>query len=164
MKTKKCKATSAKSTREMRSGATAAVRQPAPSPSDLTIRRATARDAVSLRFFFDSTLRRDYFVRRGQLEDLISDPYHEVFLAELDGILVGIAIKTRGTCLTNALIHPAYRGLRIGRALIEHADVTQVRAKIDMSTGDPRAFYRKLGFASGAKNGKGNIEVMERGR
>lgn len=129
----------------------------------LRLRRATASDAVSIRFFFDTLLRRDYFVRRGQLEELVTDKYHEVYLAELEGVLVGIAVKTRGTCLTNLLIHPAYRGLRIGRALLETTGATEVRAKLDMSSGDPRGFYRNLGFLeTGVVNGKGNIAVMRR--
>lgn len=138
-------------------------RDRADAPVDLTIRRAVDADATSLRFFFDSVLRRDYFVRRGQLEDFIRDKYHEVFTAELGGVLVGVAVKTRGARLVNVLVHPAYRGLRIGQALVGASGATEVRAKIDMSTGDPRSFYRRLGFkGSGEFNAKGNIELMRR--
>lgn len=132
-------------------------------PHGLRMRRATLRDGHALRFFFDTALRRDYFIRRGQLDELLTDRYHEVYLAELEGVLVGVAIKTRGVCLVNVLIHPAYRGLRIGAALIQHSGATEVRAKLDMSTGNPRPFYEKLGFEStGERNEKGNIEVMRK--
>lgn len=132
-------------------------------PAGLRMRRASVHDLPAIRFFFDTTLRRDYFLRRGQLQELLSDRYHEVYLAELEGVLVGVAIKTRGVCLTNVLIHPAYRGLRIGAALIDRSGATEVRAKLDMSSGDPRGYYHKLGFVgTGEWNEKGNIEVLRK--
>ncbi len=134
-----------------------------PAPAALRIRTVTALDLAPLRFFFDTVLRNDYFLRRGQLEDICTDKYHTVYVAELDSVLVGVAIKTRGTCLTNVLVHPAYRGMQVGRALIEASGAISVRAKLDMSTGDPRRFYERLGFhRTGARNAKGNIELMER--
>lgn len=108
-------------------------------------------------------LRKDYFLRRGQLNEMLRGPHHRVYVAEIDGVLVGAAVMTRGTRLVNALVHPAYRGLGIGRALVQHSGATEVRAKLDMSSGDPRGFYAALGFTStGQVNGKGNIEVMRR--
>ncbi len=127
----------------------------------LTVRPAGASDAVPLGFFFDAMLRKDYFLRRGQLADMLRNPYHQVYVAEIDTVLVGVAVTTRGTRLVNALVHPAYRGLGIGRALVQYSGATEVRAKIDMSNGDPRAFYRSLGFESVGREGKkGNIENM----
>jgi len=134
-------------------------------PAALTVRPALRSDLVPLSFFFDTALRRDYFLRRGQLEELIRGPHHQVYVAEIDDVLVGAAITTRGSRLVNALVHPAYRGLGIGRALVERTGATEVRAKLDMSTGDPRGFYRALGFVStGRRNGKGNIEILRRER
>jgi GNAT superfamily N-acetyltransferase len=130
-------------------------------PARLTVRPASIRDAVPLGFFFDTLLRKDYFLRRGQLADMLASPHHQVFIAEIDAILVGVAITTRGTRLVNALVHPGYRGLGIGRALVQYTGATEVRAKLNMSTGDPRGFYAALGFRSvGRRNGKGNIELM----
>jgi len=130
-------------------------------PAALTVRPCRKSDLKPLLFFFDAVLRRDYFLRRGQLEELVRGPHHRVFVAELDAVLVGVAVLTRGTRLVNALVHPAYRGLGIGRALIRGGGATEVRAKIDMSSGDPRGFYRSLGFiTTGLRNGKGNIELM----
>ena len=127
----------------------------------LTVRPASEGDVVPLSFFFDTVLRKDYFLRRGQLADMLRSRYHQVFVAEIDAVLVGVAVLTRGTCLVNALVHPAYRGLGIGRALVQHSGATEVRAKVDMSSGDPRDFYRTLGFKSvGRDGGKGNIETM----
>ncbi len=129
----------------------------------LTLRPALRSDAVPLGFFFDTVLRRDYFMRRGQLADMLRSPYHQVYIAEIDTILVGVAITTSGTRLVNALVHPAYRGLGIGRALVGYSGATEVRAKVNQSTGDPRGFYAALGFESTDQtNGNGNIELMRR--
>lgn len=129
----------------------------------LTVRPAGRIDAEPLGFFFDTVLRRDYFLRRGQLADILSGRRHRVFVAELDGVLVGVAVLSAGSRLINALVHPGYRGLGIGRALIAASGAGEVRCKHDMSTGDPSAFYTGLGFVpTGERNGKGNIELMRR--
>lgn len=129
----------------------------------LQVRIAQRTDEAPLQFFFDTALRNDYFLRRGQLRDMLASPYHCVYVAEIDQVLVGVAITTRGTRLVNALVHPAYRGLGIGRALVERTGCVEVRAKLDMSTGDPRGFYRSLGFQPvGRANAKGNIELMRK--
>lgn len=134
-------------------------------PAVLNVRPAGKGDLTPLVFFFDTVLRKDYFLKRGQLEDILGGRNHRVFVAEIDSILVGVAILTRGTRLVNALVHPAYRGLGIGRELIRSSGATEVRAKIDMSSGDPRGFYKSLGFrGTGDFNSKGNIELMRAAR
>ncbi len=136
-----------------------------PTALELTVRPALVTDVRPLQFFFDTALRKDYFLRRGQLTDMLESPYHELYVAEVDNVLVGVAITTRGTRLVNALVHPAYRGLGIGRALVRATGATEVRAKLDMSTGDPRGFYTALGFRStGQRNGKGNVELLRLSR
>lgn len=128
-----------------------------------TIRPAGPRDFQPLTFFFDAVLRRDYFLRRGQLAEILTGSRHRVFLAEIDGVLVGAAILTCGARLVNVLVHPGYRGLNIGRQLVDVAGAREVRVKTDMSSGDPRGFYRKLGFRpTGERNARGNIELMQR--
>ncbi len=130
-------------------------------PVSLSLRPAGASDLVPLTFFFDTMLRKDYFLRRGQLADMLRSPHHRVLVAEIDTILVGIAITTHGTRLVNTLVHPAYRGLGIGKALVRCSGATEVRVKTDLTTGDPRGFYAALGFQpTGETNDKGNIETM----
>lgn len=129
----------------------------------LSIRRATACDLEPLSFFFDTVLRRDYFLRRGQLADILGSARHRVFVVEIDRVLVGIAIVTRGRRLINVLVHPSYRGLGIGSLLVDRSGAVEVRAKIDMSTGDPRGFYRRLGFETNPEHEPaGNIESMRK--
>jgi GNAT superfamily N-acetyltransferase len=132
-------------------------------PARLVIRPAGPTDLTPLAFFCDTALRRDYFVRRGQLAEMLSGKHHRVLVAELDDVLVGVVVQTAGTRLVNVLIHPAYRGLGVGAALVRASGATEVRCKRDMSTGDPRGFYRALGFApTGQQNERGNIELMRR--
>ncbi len=130
----------------------------------LTVRTALEGDLIPLSFFFDAILRQDYFLRRGQLQEILRGGRHRAFVAEIDGVLVGVAVVTRGTRLVNVLVHPAYRGLGIGRALVTCSGATEVRAKRDMSTGDPRGFYRALGFveSGGVIGNRENIELMRR--
>lgn len=129
----------------------------------LRLRAAGVEDGLALGFFFDTALRNDYFLRRGQLDEMLRGPHHQVYVAEIEHVLVGVAVTTRGTRLVNVLVHPAYRGLGIGRALVGYSGAREVRAKVDQSTGDPRPFYAGLDFeATGERNIKGNIELMRR--
>lgn len=136
-------------------------------PSDvraaLTVREAVPSDGPALTFFFDAILRRDYFLKRGQLDDMLADDRHHVLVAEIDVVLVGVAILTAGTRLVNVLVHPAYRGLGIGHEIVKQSGAREVRAKLDVSTGDPRGFYEQLGFRrTGEFNVKRNIELLRR--
>jgi ribosomal protein S18 acetylase RimI-like enzyme len=134
-----------------------------PAAAALTIRPALTTDETPLQFFLDTALRRDYFVRRGQLAEMLRSNRHTVFIAELDQVLVGVAILTRGSTLVNVLVHPACRGLGIGQALVAQSGAERVRAKLDMSSGDPRGFYRKLGFVEQrAETGKHNVALLKR--
>jgi len=129
----------------------------------LSVRRSAPGDLAPLNFFFDTVLRRDYFLRRGQLEEILAGERHHVFVAEIDSVLVGVAITTRPARLVNVLVHPAYRGLGIGKALVAASGAREVRAKTDMVSGDPRKFYQSLGFRrTGRFNAKRNIELMAR--
>jgi GNAT superfamily N-acetyltransferase len=148
-----------------RNGHAAALESTAPvaaeMPVNLTVRPAVRSDLRPLGFFFDTVLRRDYFLRRGQLTEMLHGPHHQLYVAEIDTILVGVAITTRHTRLVNVLVHPGYRGLGIGPALLGHANVREVRVKTNMSTGDPRAFYRRLGYrGAGRDPSKPHIEIM----
>lgn len=150
-----------------RTGLPAAARSAAapapPAAGRLELRRAAPGDLVPLQFFFDVLLRRDYFLRRGQLQELLAGRHHQVWIAELDAVLVGVAVTSGGCRLVNALVHPAYRGIGVGRALVGISRATEVRAKLDMSSGDPRPFYARLGFTpTGQFNRKHNIEIWRR--
>ncbi len=132
-------------------------------PFNLTVRPALASDEVPLQFFFDAMLRNDYFLRRGQLREMLRGRYHQVWVAEIDTILVGVAVTTHGTRLVNVLVHPGYRGLGIGRALVGQSGADEVRVKLNGHNGDPRRFYEKLGFSAvEGGSAKEHIRIMRR--
>ncbi|MBK8913591.1 MAG: GNAT family N-acetyltransferase [Phycisphaerales bacterium] len=138
-----------------------AVQSDAELSPELQIRPALPGDHVPLQFFFDTTLRRDYFMRRGQLRDMLRGGRHRVWVAELAGVLVGVAITTARARLVNLLVHPACRGIGLARALVRAASPVDARVKTDGSAGDPRGFFRSLGFVSaGATPHKPHIELM----
>lgn len=129
----------------------------------VAVRSATIDDADAIEFFADTVLRRDYFLRRGQLADMIGSKRHVVLIAEFRRLIVGIAILTRGKRLANLLVHPAVRGIGVGSRLVRESGARSVRAKVDMSTGDPRRYYERLGFRStGRWTRTRRVELMER--
>lgn len=155
--------TTATPTRDAAAASPAGGEAAKPAPVSLRVREADASDVRPLQFFFDAMLRRDYFLRRGQLAEMVAGRRHRVLIAEIDCVLVGIVVLTRGSRLVNVLVHPAYRGLGIGRRLVEESGAQQVRVKRDMSGGDPRGFYESLGFeASGEPSGNERIELMSK--
>ncbi len=129
----------------------------------ISIRAAEPSDATALEFFFDTMLRKDYFLKRGQLRSMIQDGAHRVLIAEAARVLVGVAVLTAGTRLVNVLVHPAYRGLHIGKALLEASGANEVRVKRDMSSGDPRKFYEASGYSpAGPASEQGHIELWRK--
>lgn len=131
--------------------------------NEFEIRRAGPGDFDALRFFCDCILRRDYFIRAGQLEEILSGDRHEAWLVGEGIALVAFAILSRGSRLVNVLVHPSWRGMGLGEALVNASGATSVRVKLDMRSGDPEGFYRRIGFGHViGRNAKGNIVVREK--
>jgi GNAT superfamily N-acetyltransferase len=129
----------------------------------VVIRRARLDESDAIGFFVDCVLRRDYYIRRAQLEEILSGKRHETFVALEGNWIVAFAILTRGSRLVNILVHPSYRGVGLGQAMIEASEAKSVRVKLDMVSGDPTEFYKRVGFrTSHAKSGVEHIVIMER--
>lgn len=112
--------------------------------------------------FLDLYLRRDYFIPHQQLRQALRLRYHEIHLAIDGNRVLGLAIVTRGKrTLVNLLVSPCERKRGIGDALLCRARVERIRAKLDVSDGDPRSYYQRRGYrGTGEFNKKGNIEIM----
>ncbi len=126
------------------------------------IRQGDLGDGEAFCAFLDAELRRDYFIPRRQQAEILEGRYHMVWIAVGEGRILGVAIvsKAKGT-LVNLLVAKGARRRGIGAALLAKASVQRVRAKLDVSAGDPRDFYRARGFEStGEFNEKGNIELL----
>jgi N-acetylglutamate synthase-like GNAT family acetyltransferase len=127
-----------------------------------SIRNAVADDFAIIQAFMDKHLRRDYFIPSRQLREIVSERYHEILLAMENDRLVGIAIMTRAKrTLVNLLVSPCERKRGIGDALLSRLRVERVRAKLNVSDGDPTGYYRKRGYRdSPERTGKKHIKIM----
>ena len=116
----------------------------------------------ALRDFMDAELRKDYFIPHRQLAEILTGRYHRTWLAMDDYTILGVAILSRARrTLINLLVAACERNRGLGAALLRASRCEAVRAKIDVSSGDPRDFYCSRGyFRTGEFNKKRNIEIL----
>jgi GNAT superfamily N-acetyltransferase len=126
------------------------------------IRIAVADDFADVRAFLDEHLRRDYFIRSRQLREILDGRYHETLLVIENDRVIGVAIMTRRLrTLVNLLVAPCERKRGIADALLSRLRVERVRAKMNVSDGDPTGYYRKRGYRdSPERTGKRHIKIM----
>ena len=130
---------------------------------EVVIRHARFDERESIGFFLDCILRRDYYMKRSPLDEVLSGIRHETFVALEGSWIVGLAILTRGDRLVNILVHPSYRGIGLGRAMLELSGAKSVRVKLDMAAGSPLGFYVKQGFqVCREQTGKDHVVVVVR--
>jgi len=127
----------------------------------LWLKKCGPDDGDALQTFLDAALDADYFVRRGHLQNLLKSADTEVYAGLIDGGLVAVAITYRHTTLHNLYVAAPFRGLGVGKAILKVLNVVAVRAKTNMSTGDPTAFYERAGFVHrGVDETKPHIGLM----
>lgn len=126
------------------------------------IRDANPDDFDALMTFIDAELRRDYFIPREQLRQVLGGRYHTCLIAVEDGRVLGVAIVTKARRqLVNLLVAGCERNRGLGSALLSRSRAELVRAKIDVSDGDPRDFYCSRGYMrTGEFNKRRNIELL----
>jgi GNAT superfamily N-acetyltransferase len=126
------------------------------------IRIGVADDFAIVSAFLDEHLRQDYFIPSRQLREILDGRYHETILAIENEELVGLAIMTRRLrTLVNLLVAPCERKRGIGDALLSRLKVERIRAKLNVSDGDPTGYYRKRGYRdSPERTGKQHIKIM----
>lgn len=127
----------------------------AETPAPVQIRPATAGDADAVSAFFDQHLRADAWIPRALIRDVIERADHELVIAVAGDQIIGVALAAGSRTLTNLLVHPLHRGAGIGTALLNHVDPDAVRVKVDMSTGNPTAYYLSHGFRPTLIKGRG---------
>ena len=128
----------------------------------ITLRRALPGEESALSDWTDAHLRKDFFFRRRHWHDTLRDINKAVWVLEDEGCIVGIVVTYLGCMLRNLYLHPDYRGRGLGSTICSLLELKEVRAKTDMSTGDPTEFYVKNGFVPVRKEGK--IVVLEKRR
>jgi len=117
-------------------------------------RRGKTEDLENIVTFIDSYLT-DYFMSKAKVNTILtggdgsnrwSAVPSQVFLALDEEKIVGLVFMSNKNVLWNILVHPEYRGKDIGKELINMSNPQKIRCKWNMSSGDPTAFYEKLGY------------------
>jgi GNAT superfamily N-acetyltransferase len=129
----------------------------------LVLVRADERWEGDLIFWIDTHLWKDYYMPRRQLRELLARPQSDVWALVFQGEMVGLAVVWGELRLHNLFLDSAWRGKGLGTVVVEALGIEEVRAKTNMSTGDPTRFYEKMGFETKQIEGKsGHIKVMRR--
>lgn len=127
------------------------------------------KDVHALEHFADSVLRDDFFFRKGHWLSLVSDSRVQLLVVRAQppgrdewSEILGVVVLYADSVLHNLFLARWCRGLGLGSAIIDAISPSHIRAKIDMSTGDPTGFYNRLGFThEEARKGKrGQIRVL----
>ncbi|GIW82598.1 MAG: hypothetical protein KatS3mg105_4405 [Gemmatales bacterium] len=121
------------------------------------VARCTLDDLDALQQFSDAVLRRDYFFKKGHWQYLLSSPHLNAVWAIGLGAkgrkesdepleLVGLFVQHAKSILYNFFLRDDVRGQGLGGMVLQHFQPQTIRAKMDMSTGDPTGFYEKHGY------------------
>lgn len=136
---------------------------------EVALWEVTAGDVLAVEHFADSVLRDDFFFRKGHWLSLVADSRVQLFCVRVRpgeqpewSEIVGVVVLYADSTLHNLFLAPHWRSLGIGSAIIGAVAPSTIRAKIDMSTGDPSGFYARLGFThEEARKGKrGQIRIL----
>ena len=132
--------------------------------AELTFRFAAPSDSGRLSDFLDRTLSKDYFMPRGQVSEMIARRgSHRLLLAQKRGKIIAAGIATDKGRLLNLIVDPKHRNLGIGAELMRLLAPPYVRAKTNMTTGDPTGYYEHQGFTAGevVESTHGNRVIRE---
>lgn len=136
---------------------------------ELALWEVTANDVLAVEHFADSVLREDFFFRKGHWLSLVADSRVQPFVVRVRpggqpewSEICGVVVLYADSVLHNLFLAKQWRSLGLGSAIIEAVSPSKIRAKVDMSTGDPTGFYSRLGFThEEARKGKrGQIRVL----
>lgn len=144
-----------------------------PDLSDYTIAlwEVTHSDCLAVEHFADSVLRDDFFFRKGHWLSLVSDSRVQLLAVRLQppgseewSEIVGVVVLYADSVLHNLFLARHARAMGLGSSIIEAISPTTIRAKVDMSSGDPSGFYSRLGFTheESRKGKRGQIRVLTR--
>lgn len=137
---------------------------PIPHPSvSLTIERCGPEDLEPMLDRLETLLHEDYFFRRKHFAAILARPQAAVYAIRVEGDFAAIAIVYEGSTLQNLYVHPEHRRLGVGTAVLRYLNPQVVRAKSNMSQGDPTGFYAQNGYKStGVDPTKPHITLMNK--
>jgi GNAT superfamily N-acetyltransferase len=129
----------------------------------VTIERCGPEDLEPMLDRLETLLHEDYFFRRKHFAAILARPQAAVYAVRVEGDFAAIAIVYNGSTLQNLYVHPEHKSQGVGTAVLAHLNPEVVRAKGNMSQGDPVGFYQQAGYkATGAAEGKPHIVLMEK--
>lgn len=137
---------------------------PIPHPSvSLTIERCGPEDLEPMLDRLETLLHEDYFFRRKHFAAILARPQAAVYAIRVEGDFAAIAIVYEGSTLQNLYVHPEHRRLGVGTSVLRWLNPEVVRAKTNMSQGDPTEFYSKNGYKSATVDpSKPHITLMNK--
>jgi len=135
-----------------------------PHPSlAITVERCGPEDLEPMLDRLETLLHEDYFFRRKHFAAILARPQAAVYAIRVDDDFSAIAIVYDGSILQNLYVHPEHRRLGVGQAVLKHLNPSVIRAKGNMSQGNPVPFYEAQGYhAVAPAPGKPHILLMEK--
>lgn len=111
----------------------------------------------------ETLLHEDYFFRRKHFAAILARPQAAVYAILVEKEFAAICIIYNGSTLTNLYVHPEHKRQGVGKAVLAYFQPAVVRAKGNMSQGDPVGFYQANGYtAVDADPAKPHIVIMEK--
>lgn len=130
---------------------------------NITIEQCGPEDLEPMLDRLETLLHEDYFFRRKHFAAILARPNAAVWAIRVEGDFAAIAITYNGSTLQNLYVHPEHRRLGVGGAVLSVLNPEVVRAKGNMSQGNPVPFYEGQGYrAVGADPAKPHIVLMEK--
>lgn len=130
---------------------------------DIVAHRCGPEDLEPMLDRLETLLHEDYFFRRKHFAAILARPQAAVYAILVAGEFSAIIILYNGSTLTNLYVHPEHRRMGIGQAVLAYFSPTVIRAKGNMSQGNPVPFYQGAGYqATGADPHKPHIVIMEK--
>ena len=129
----------------------------------VTIEQCGPEDLEPMLDRLETLLHEDYFFRRKHFAAILARANAAVFAIRVEGDFAAIAITYNGSTLQNLYVHPEHRRQGVGAAVLATLNPDVVRAKGNMSQGNPVPFYEANGYkAVGADPAKPHIVLMEK--
>lgn len=128
-------------------------------------------DANALQDWTDAALREDYYFKKGHWLNLLNRPAVQVYALAVGAdpnsplwSTAGIVIVYHNTRLLNLYLAKELRSLGLGTEVMKLISPSEIRAKTDMSAGDPTAFYERLGYEqhSTGEGPNGTIAILRK--
>jgi GNAT superfamily N-acetyltransferase len=129
----------------------------------ITIEQCGPEDLEPMLDRLETLLHEDYFFRRKHFAAILARPNAAVYAIRVDFDFAAIAIVYNGSTLQNLYVHPEHRRQGVGEAVLSLLNPDVVRAKGNMSQGNPVPFYEKQGYRTvGADATKPHILLMSK--